>query len=595
MIADLRRVRRLLHGPIKGWVLLAVLGSAFVAGLDTLGVAAMLPLMQLFTGADPTQGSVGQIASFTGTTDLQTLILVVAGMVGAAFVLKTVVTVIFRWWLLGHTTKLEAEAATELMRRYVLAPYGVHRTRNVSEIHRNIASSVPQTFGQVVLGLLGMVADLLTLVAIGVVLFVVSPLATLFSVIFFFAIGWGSQRTLRSRHQRIGLEIAQTDLDAWTALMPGVDGFREARVTSSAGHFVGRFKVAKFRRAHANRSLSLVSELPKYILEIGFVVGICAIAMLLFATTSAVEAISALGVFAAASLRMLPTLNRAVATVGVIRAGRVGLEILSAEVAKLEEDGTHTENRMMPRQPAGNIVLQDVGYQFADADEPVLRGVSTVIERGKTTAFVGSSGAGKSTLLDVVLGLLEPSSGSVSSGGQNIFSDLPGWFNSLGVVPQDIYLLDDTLRNNIAFGDRPEDVDPARLAEAIELSQLAPLLLNLPDGLETTLGQRGVRISGGQRQRVGIARALYRRPHVLVLDEATSALDNATESKISETIESLSGRMTIILVAHRLSTVRRADKIVFMSGGLIECEGTFEEVQTMSPEFAHLVALGKLG
>ncbi|WP_307608929.1 ABC transporter ATP-binding protein [Pseudarthrobacter sp. W1I19] len=594
MIADLRRVRSLLRGPIKGWIMTAIVGSAFVAGLDTLGVAAMLPLMQLLSGSEPSEGIAGSIAGVIGTSDMQALILAMAALVGAAFVLKTALTVVFRWWLLGHTTKLEAEASTELMRRYVLSPYAIHRTRNISEIYRNIASAVPQTFGQVVLGLLGMLADLLTLAALAVVLFVVSPLATLFCVVFFFAIGWGSQRALRARHRLIGQEIAQTDLDAWTALMPGLDGFREARITASTEHFVSRFQTAKFRRARANRSLSLVSELPKHVLEIAFIVGICAIAGFLFATNPA-EAVAVLGVFAAASLRMLPTLNRAVATVGVIRAGRVGLEILANEVRKLDGEEIHKETRNAPSVSAGDVVLKDVHYQFEDAEDPILRGVSTVIEQGKTTAFVGSSGAGKSTLLDVILGLLAPKSGTVTINGRDIMDDLPAWFGSLGVVPQDIYVLDDTLRTNIAFGSSPDEIDHDRLTEAIELAQLAPLLSSLPDGLETRLGERGVRLSGGQRQRVGIARALYRRPKVLVLDEATSALDNATESKITETIEALSGRMTIILVAHRLSTVSRADKVIFMSRGLIEAEGTFEEVREASPDFAHLVALGKLG
>jgi ABC-type multidrug transport system fused ATPase/permease subunit len=595
LISELRIIRGLIHGPVKGWIVLAILGSCVLAGLDTLGVAAMLPLMQLVTGANPGQGALGIVSSIVGTTDSQILIFTVALGVGLSFALKSLVSIGFRWWLLGHATRLEAVAATDLMRRYVLAPFWAHREREISVIHRNIASAVSQSFGQVVLGLIGMVADVLTLAAIGVVLLVISPLTTVFTVVLFSLLGWLVQRSLKTRHTQIGQAILQSDLDAWTALMPGVNGFREARLSSSAELFVSRFGKAKNDRAHANRLLSLVSELPKYILEIGFVLGIAGMALLLFATETPESALSILGVFAAAATRLLPTMNRVVATIGGIRSGRVGLGILAREVTSLDMAGYHSEDRKSIQPFFGNVVMDGVAFNFRDSESRVLDGISTTIAEGRTTAFVGSSGAGKSTLLDILLGLLEPTSGTVRCGGRNIFDDLPGWYEGLGVVPQDVYLLDDSVRNNIAFGQELEHVDSERLSEAIALAELTSLIAEMPEGLDTRLGERGVRLSGGQRQRIGIARALYRRPKILVLDEATSALDNATERRISDTIESLSGSMTIILVAHRLSTVKNADRVVFMSNGRIEAEGTFDEVQVHSPEFANLVALGKLG
>jgi len=285
-------------------------------------------------------------------------------------------------------------------------------------------------------------------------------------------------------------------------------------------------------------------------------------------------------------------LARLVATTGTIRAGQKGLSILSDEVRELEQQGEHSA--MPPSHAyAGDIVLDGVTYRFPDADVPVLSGVSTVIREGSTTAFVGESGAGKSTLLDVVLGLLEPVAGTVTCGGQDTRDDLNGWYAGIGVVPQEVFLLDDTLEANITLGEDGA-ADPERLGEAIRLAQLDSVLDDLPLGLRTRLGERGVRLSGGQRQRVGIARALYRRPRILVLDEATSALDNATEHRITETIERLSGRMTVLVVAHRLSTVRKADKVVFLSEGSVVAEGTFDEVEARSPQFSKLVSLGRV-
>lgn len=595
MLSELRIIRGLVQGPVKGWIVMAIVGSCALAGLDTLGVVAMLPLMQLVTGADPTQGALGVVSSIMGTTDSQPLILTVALGVGLSFALKSLVSVGFRWWLLGHTTRLEAEAATTLLRRYVMAPFWAHRQREVSVIHRNIASAVSQAFSAVVLGLIGMMADVLTLAAIGVVLLVISPVTTFFTVALFSFLGWLVLRSLKRRHTQIGQAILRSDLDAWTALMPGVNGFREARLSSSAELFVSRFGRAKNVRADAARRLALVSELPKYILEIGFVMAIAGMALLLFAMEPAESALSILGVFAAAATRLLPTMNRVVATIGGIRSGRVGLEVLAREVISLDTAGYHSADRKSVEGFSGDIVINNVAFTFRDSESKVLDGISTTIAQGETTAFVGSSGAGKSTLLDILLGLLEPTSGVVECGGKNIFDDLSGWYEGLGVVPQDVYVLDDSVRKNIAFGQEMEQIDDERLSEAVALAELTSLIAEMPEGLDTRLGERGVRLSGGQRQRIGIARALYRRPKILVLDEATSALDNATERRISDTIESLSGSMTIVLVAHRLSTVKNADRVIYMSNGRIQAEGSFEEVQMHSTEFANLVALGKLG
>ncbi|WP_448712967.1 ATP-binding cassette domain-containing protein [Microbacterium profundi] len=235
-----------------------------------------------------------------------------------------------------------------------------------------------------------------------------------------------------------------------------------------------------------------------------------------------------------------------------------------------------------------------MSFRFPDADELVLDNVSLTIPHHQTTAFVGSSGAGKSTLLDLTLGLLDPTSGEVLCGGRSIGEDLAAWHATLGVVPQDVYLIDHTLAENIAFGAQTDMIDYERVREVVRLAMLEELVAQLPDGLGTLVGDRGVRISGGQRQRVGLARALYRNPRVLILDEATSALDNATEYEIAQTLNGLQGTMTIVIVAHRLSTVRSVDRLHYLRKGRVAASGTFEEVRAADAEFARLVELGSL-
>jgi len=578
----------------RRWLVSVVLGAVALALLDTLGVAAMVPLMQLFTtdAGEPT-GVVGQVGDLVGSQDPRTLVPFVAGFVAVVFVGKSMGTIAFRWWLLGRTTRVSADAAGALLRGYVLSPYEAHRTRSLSEIYRAIGDATMQA-AAVLLGVVGLLADVLMLVAILAVLLVVSPMVTLLvSAMFGLLIGV-VQRLTRRRQARLGETIAETSLETWVLVIPALDGFREARLSSSAGSYVDRYLLAKHRQARAQRELSVLSELPRYLLEICFVLAICVSSLVLFAVSTPQQALGVLAIFAAASLRALPTLNRVAATFAIIRGNRAGLDIVTSASAELTAGPVHRERPRTDLPFVGDIELSDICFRYVDADDDVLRGVTTVIPQNSTVAFVGSSGAGKSTLLDIVLGLLEPTRGEVRCGGRSIHDDLAGWYASLGVVPQEVFLSNDTLAANVAYGLAAEDVDAARVAEVLEMAQLGDLVRGLPDGVETVVGERGVRLSGGQRQRIGLARALYRRPRVLVLDEATSSLDNATEHEIAQTLHGLRGSMTIILVAHRLSTVREADRVVFMSGGGIATEGSFDHVRAVDDDFARLVALGEL-
>ncbi|QHC60057.1 ABC transporter ATP-binding protein [Rathayibacter sp. VKM Ac-2760] len=576
-----------------GWIVAAIAGSLVLAVLDTLGVAAMVPLMALLTGTDTGTGVVAVLADAIGSSDVATLVPIVAGFVAVVFVLKSIGTIVFRWWLLGRTTRVSADASTELLRRYVLSPYAVHRSRRLSEVYRNINDSTVQASG-VLLGVLGIASDALVLVALVGVLLVASPIATVFAAVFFAVLLGGVQALLRRRQARLGEELAGAALETWQFLLPSLDGFREARLSSSASRLVAGFGAAKHRTAQASRTLSIVSELPKYLLEIGFVVAIIGISGILLATGSSAEALSVLGVFAAASLRALPTLNRISATFAIIRSGQAGLGIVKGAAEELEALGAHDETPGGGGRFRGDIVLEDVSYRYPDSDRDVIRGVSLTIAENATTAFVGSSGAGKSTLLDLVLGLLEPTEGRLLCGGRPIGADLAGWYAGLGVVPQDVFLLDASFAANIAFGVPSDEVDLDRVREVVRTAQLEEFVEQLPLGLETRVGERGVRLSGGQRQRIGLARALYRRPAILVLDEATSALDNKTEHEISKAVAALHGSMTVLIVAHRLSTVRGADRLLFLDDGRIEGAGTFDEVRAEHAAFAHLVALGEL-
>jgi len=593
LFRDLRYFIQLAGVSSRGWMVASVAGSIILAALDMLGVAAMVPLMTLFSGADAAVGSLRDVADFVGVSDVVTLTMMLALLVALIFVLKSACSIPFRWWLLGRTTRISADASTELMRRYVASPFIRHRTRRLPEVYRNIGDAASISSG-VLLAVLSLVSDLLVLIGILAVLLITSPLVTLFTLVFFGILVGGVQRALSHQQTRTGQKAAEADLQSWQFLLPALDGFREARLTSSGRRFVRGYAEAKRTGAEAARVFTLVSELPKYVLEIGFIIAVVGVATILFATGGKENALTVLGVFAAASLRSLPTLNRVSATFATVRSGQVGLGIFVDAAAELDEEDSYIEDPRSPQRYDGDIELRDVGFLFPDSPDPVVRGLDLVIPKNSTVAFVGSSGAGKSTVLDLILGLLTPTQGRITCGGRRIDDDLAAWCSGIGVVAQDVFLIDATIAENVAFGQARDEISESQVWEALRQAELSGLVEGLDEGLQTVVGERGVRLSGGQRQRIGLARALYRRPRVLILDEATSALDNETEHQIAKTLQALSGQLTLIIVAHRLSTVRRADKLVLLEAGRVAAEGSFAEMKETSERFARLVELGEL-
>lgn len=598
MLSTFRRTMALysalLPGESKAWIVVAAIGSFFVAGLDMLGVAATMPLMLVATDA-PQADSVFRLFADKGVHGTGTVLIILAVAIGLLFIVKSVLTVAFRYWVVGRTQFLNARAATVVLKKYADSDYAVHRTRDAADIQRQINMSVMQVFVGVLTGYITLIVDVLTLALILAVLVAVSPWGTLVAFVVFGGTMLFSQRVVREKLRRAGEINSDFGRDSWAALIPIVDGFREVRLSRSAGVYVGGFEKGKIGQGKVQRTITVLTELPRYVLEIALIVGIGMIAGVLTLTGSEGTMIAVLGVFTAAAARMLPTLQRVGTSLATIRTSEVGITQLEGLLPTFAE--ASFSERAVEAQASelvGDIELVDVGFRYPDAEEFSVRDVNARIPFGSSVAFVGSSGAGKSTLLDVILGLFEPTEGQVLANGHSIHASLDSWLRTVGVVSQDVYLVNDTVRANIAFGRDPDSVDDDEVLDAMRRAQLLELLEDLPNGLDTQLGERGVRISGGQRQRIGIARALFKNPQVLVLDEATSALDNITEQKITETIESLAGDLTIILVAHRLSTIRHADSIIFMDAGSVAATGTFDEVTEQNQHFAELVRLGKL-
>ena len=577
-------------------LVLALGGSILTALLEVVGVASIVPLMQLLTGADPTTGVLGRLSSWFGNPTSDRLALIICGIVFGAFVLKTAVGLAFRWWMAGFLAQQEADTAQSLLRRYLAAPYWVHLQRHTGDLNRVMSESVTQTYAMVVMGAISAVTEMASVLALAIVLLVMDPVPAVAAVAYFGIAGWAFNRFVGRRAHQVGVDFQESSYVMSVTGWETIQGIKEIRVRRGSGLFLQRYREARLRYADARRRSGFLTDLPKSVLELTFIGGVAVLVAVAFTQGDAATTLTTLSLFVAAGFRLLPSLTRIMASMQMVKMGRPGVDLVLADMTDPDlPDVPGDDPRTSARMPLNHdLTVERVVHRYRDGEANVLDGVSLTVPVGASVALVGTSGAGKTTLVDTILGLHHPASGRVLADGVDIATDLASWQRNIGLVPQDVFIVDGTLRSNIALAEPDDLIDEARLVEAVRRAQLDSLVTGLPLGLESHVGERGSRLSGGQRQRLGIARALYRDPAVLVLDEATSSLDNETERRISDVVATLHGQMTVIVVAHRLSTVRSCDQVVFLKDGRVDAVGTFEEVRGLSADFARLVELGSL-
>jgi ATP-binding cassette, subfamily B, bacterial PglK len=589
----LRVIRLLFSVGARRRLVVAVLGSFMVMLLEMLGVAAMLPLLQILTDSPTDEGFLGWVSSRLGEPTKRELAMVMGSVVFGAFLLKGFVALAFNWWQNGFILQEQANTSVRLLQRYLSAPYWLHLQRNTASLLRAMNEAVTQTYGLVTHSIMA-VTDVALMAGVITVLVVVTPGPAAVAILYFGVTAFAFQRWARQRSTRAGERLMGASLKSYQAALQALGGVKEIKVRRKANHFLATYRVAREEMIWPQRTAAFIGQLPRYMFEILFTFGVALMVFAVFLVSDSGEGISLLGLFVAAGVRLMPSMTRLLSSLNAIRYFRRGLSIVVADLTDLRAEESLQDQQVLALDIHSEIRVDGLSFQYHGTDATVLHGVSFDVPAGSSFAVVGGSGGGKSTLVDLILGLHEPTHGRICVDGTDIARQLPQWQRTIGMVPQDVYLLDDTLRANIAFGEGDHDVDPERIGEVVELAQLHDVVAELPEGLDTVIGERGVRLSGGQRQRIGIARALYLRPKLLVLDEATSALDNETEQRITETITRLHGRMTMIIVAHRLSTVRHCDRLLFLHQGAVEAVGTFDEVRARSPRFARLVELGSL-
>ncbi len=575
-------------------LLLLLLSAVF----ETLGVSGVLPFLAALSDAEVflrdervisfldvmrmphTQNVLVQIAG----------VLMICAMLAKAFIgftsTRSQIRLLF---------EERARIAYVLFSYYLRIPYSQHLHKNMAAV-MHLATGVSTTFTTVYMSaLLTVATEILASLGLLIMLILINVQAVLVVGLLAVLAGWAYLTATRSRSRRLGEEQHRVVIETNKCLIEGLSALKEVRVYGATQSFLSKLEKLNAEYTAASTSAALFNQTPRLMIETFFIVAIVGAAMYLSnAGFDLKQVVPQLGVFGLALMRLMPSCNRILIGLTSLRINESALDMLYDELSDI---GCST----LPPPDQGNfnncisfekaIELANLHYTYPGANAPSLLGITLSIHKGQSIALVGKSGSGKTTLVDILLGLLAPQKGVIKVDGRTVLG-LSEFQGAVGYIPQSIYLMDNTLRRNIAFGVEDSEIDEDAVRMAILAAQLEEYVESLPEGLDAVVGDRGVKLSGGQRQRVGIARALYRNPEILVMDEATSALDFETELAVTEAIQKLGRHKTLIVIAHRLSTVRDCDILYLLDNGRVIEQGTYDELAQKSDWFSKVSDLG---
>jgi ABC-type multidrug transport system fused ATPase/permease subunit len=522
------------------------------------------------------------------TLTFQQQALALAGGATAILTIRTVISVFLTRKTLNFLSNRAASMSTSLASKILNSELTYVKSSSSQEILYRLTTGV----GIIVLGVVGtvvsLVSDLALLLVITAGLFVVDPSVALSTLVLFGGIGLILYRIVSSRARQAGAENMQLSIESSQIILESLDSYRVALVRNRRFHYVREISQSRFKLARIQADLQFMPSITKYVIESVMLFGILVITGIQFALKDAVHATATMALFMAASSRIAPAVMRIQQAAVQIRsnagAAYTTLDLfdeLLAAPSVSEQSGSSNSKDVF----VSEIIVKDVSVTYADLDYDVLTDVSLHFKPGTLTAIVGPSGAGKSTLLDAILGIKKLKNGEVLISGQPPLETFSQWPAQVGFVPQETYLRKGSIRENVALGYPSSEINDEFVIAALERAQLSDFVSSFPDGIYSEIGESGSTISGGQRQRLGIARALYTNPKIIILDEATSALDAVTEQAITSAIKELKGSVTLIVVAHRLSTIQDADTVAYLAGGRVVATGSFEDVRNSVPDF----------
>lgn len=510
------------------------------------------------------------------------------------FVLKNAYLIFVNYAQVRITEYHRVRMSDRLFSAYMRAPYEFHLSRNSAELLRNVQVETNEIFVGVINPILNVWMGAMMTIGIMVLLIATTPWVAFAGFAIIGLGSWGFLRAFKERVTRYGIEAKNERKESIKAVNQGIGAFVDARVLGREQFFINAFHRSIAHFARVDRLRQVIKGATTPLLETISVAGLLLIVVaLLLIGGDTTSLIPILALFGAAIVRLRSTIGVMVHGANQIQYSIAAVPNVMDDLTRLEVKGSYAPNDRRTldshRLPFRRcLVLDNVTYSYPDTTKPALDRVSVQIEAGSSVAFVGSTGSGKTTLINVILGLLQPQQGSIEADGVDIFSNLKGWHANIGYIPQAIYLLDDTIRSNIAYGIADENIDEDQLWMAIRAAQLEDFVRSLDKDVQTVAGEQGVRLSGGQRQRIGLARALYHDPEVLVMDEATSALDNETEGLVMQALRELQQNRTVIMIAHRLSTVRQCDRLYYLEDGRVAASGSYDELSRANARFRRM-------
>jgi ATP-binding cassette subfamily C protein len=590
VIAAIRRAFVLLDRADRWrWLALAPL-IAIVAILETAGAAAVVVLVRVL--ADP--GALARLPRLArwlpGAGDPQTAALSMTTAVVIFYLVRNFVIIGIEFAEEHVIQRLAARISIGLLTRYLRAPYTFHLRNPSAALIQRASMSVETVVETMLAALVHMVSEGVVTVGLLALMAVAAPSATLAAAATIAVLLLAPLRLTRRLYLRWGEEERAVGQRLLADLHQSLDTIKEILVSGHQDYFAAKFAADRTRlRRYKTRRGTAGNAVRTGVETIFICAMLLAVTVLTTSGRSGSDVVSVLGLFAYSGFRIVPAANRIILHVNSIRFARAYVEPMAVDWLALGEAAPPVTTQALPPL-ATAIEFDEVSYRYEDGRPDALAGVRLSIARGESIGIVGPTGAGKTTLVDVLLGLLTPTSGRILVDGRDVRDALPAWQAQLGYVPQQVMLVDDTLRRNIAFGIDDERIDDARVLRVVHAARLDALVASVPQGLDAPVGERGVRLSGGERQRIAIARALYRDPAVLIFDEATSALDRQTEREIADAIDALRGERTVIVIAHRMATVRTCDRLVVLDGGRVVAQGRFDELLVSSGLFRSLTA-----
>ncbi len=555
---------------IVGLAIMILIGGI----LETLSVSIMVPVVQAIMEPDRFLQNryVARIMEFLPINigSGRDLIMLMLGTMIALFILKNLYLLLQTYVQNTFVTRNRNRMISRVMREFLNRPYEEYLGADIPTVFRLTDSDIPNAF-QLILVMIQMITEIVVAVSICIVLLVASPAMTVFCGAVFLGMTLMITKVLKPRLNAIGRknQEIQSRIAKWR--IQSIYGLKDVKVLHREEFFVRNYYESGAIGANVARNYAVMNNSPRLLIETVFIVAVLSFIMIYMTRGGDISALfQQLMAFAVAAVRVMPATNRINTYLSEIAYSQPCLDYLYenlTESMKLDVNGSVTglegqeEERKRPLELTDKIVLDHISFTYPNTDKPIFTDAHMEVKKGQSVGIMGPSGAGKSTIVDILLGLLHVQAGSITCDGRDIFENYPSWLSRIGYIPQSIYLIDESIRDNIAFGIDADKIDDKRIWEVLEEAQLKSFVEELPEGLETTIGDRGVRISGGQRQRLGIARALYHNPEILVFDEATSALDGDTEHAVMEAVNSFHGKKTMVIIAHRLNTIAKCDVI----------------------------------